>query len=228
MTDLFAPLPDAPAVRRRENTRSRLVRASLAVFADKGIDGATIDDLVTAAGFTRGAFYSSFSSKEEVFAALFEVVTDEVIHIVRETVDSALAYRTAHDDCPGGTDEAAMMVGVFEAIRPYGRQWYLLYSEAVARALRAPEGLEAINVQRYRLRDVIAEVLRRGMAVRDETCAIEVEQLAQLLIGVFDDFMVQEHLDGADITDIAGETILRIMRAFIVPAADDPAGELPA
>ena len=55
MTDLFDPLPAAPAVRRRENTRSRLVRASLAVFVDKGIDGATIDDLVTAAGFTRGA-----------------------------------------------------------------------------------------------------------------------------------------------------------------------------
>lgn len=215
MSDLFDPQPDGPAVRRRENTRTRLVRSSLAVFADKGIDGATIDDLVTAAGFSRGAFYSSFSSKEEVFAALFEAVTDEVIHIVRTTVDGALAQRSATGECPVGEDESALMVGVFEAIRPYGRQWYLLYSEAVARALRVPEGLEAVNVQRHRLRDEIASALRRGSELRGESCAIGLDQLAQILIGVFGDFMVQEHLDGADITDLAGETILRIMRAFL-------------
>src|SRR5690606_15416818 len=78
MTDLFEPLPASAGTRRRENTRAKLVRASLDVFVEKGIDGATVDDLVKAAGFTRGAFYSSFSSKEEVFSALFDEVTDEL------------------------------------------------------------------------------------------------------------------------------------------------------
>ena len=74
MTDLFEPLPESAGTRRKENTRAKLVRASLDVFVEKGIDGATVDDLVKAAGFTRGAFYSSFSSKEEVFIALFDEV----------------------------------------------------------------------------------------------------------------------------------------------------------
>ncbi|GAB2543722.1 TetR/AcrR family transcriptional regulator [Brachybacterium huguangmaarense] len=214
-TDILEPLPDTPATRRRVNTRMRLVRASLEAFVDKGIDGATIDDLVSAAGFTRGAFYSSFSRKEEVFYALFESVTDEVIEKVRTCVEEALAQVMAAgaDDA----DDAAVMVAVFEAIRPYGRQWYLLYSEAVAHALRSEEALVQLNAQRRRLRDEIARALEHGMRVKDERCGIGVEHLAQLLIGVFVDLMVQENLDGDDVTTLAGTTIHGVMRAFVVP-----------
>lgn len=223
MIDLFAPLSGIPGTRRRENTRNRLVRASLAVFADKGIDGATVDDLVTAAGFTRGAFYSSFSRKEEVFAALFEAVTDEVIEIIRSSMRKAMDRTRTDVPCSAAgerptLDEAAMMVDIFEAIRPYGRQWYLLYSEATANALRSHEGLESLNIQRHRVRDAIAGALAERLQAGDKTCLIEVEALAQLLLGVFVDFMVQEHLDRADITERAGTTILGILHAFIVPA----------
>lgn len=219
MTDLFEPLSSEPATRRKENTRARLVRASLDVFVDKGIDGATIDDLVTAAGFTRGAFYSNFTKKDEVFYALFEEVTDEVIHIVRNSVERAITLEEGHDSCgDGGPDEAAIMVEVFQAIRPYGRQWYLLYSESVAHALRSESALAQLNAQRHRLRDEIALALSMGLATKGEDCAIEVGQLAQLLIGVFIDLMVQENLDQADIADLAGESILRVMHAFVEPS----------
>ena len=53
--------------RRRENTRARLLEAAEDVFVRKGLNRVTVDDLVGAAGFTRGAFYSNFSSLEEVF-----------------------------------------------------------------------------------------------------------------------------------------------------------------
>lgn len=240
MTDLFEPLSPSSATRRKENTRARLVRASLDVFVDKGIDGATIDDLVTAAGFTRGAFYSNFTKKDEVFYALFESVTDEVIDIVRTSVQEAIDLETelaagtsSGAGAPGGAapargtstvlslapvDEATVMVGVFEAIRPYGRQWYLLYSESVAHALRSESALAQLNAQRHRLRDEIALALEVGLATKGETCVIGVDQLAQLLVGVFVDLMVQENLDHADITHFAGESILRVMRAFVVGA----------
>ena len=91
MTDLFEPLPESAGTRRKENTRAKLVRASLDVFVEKGIDGATVDDLVKAAGFTRGAFYSSFSSKEEVFIALFDEVTAELMAIANSSLESAVA-----------------------------------------------------------------------------------------------------------------------------------------
>ena len=100
MTDLFEPLPESAGTRRRENTRAKLVRASLDVFVEKGIDGATVDDLVKAAGFTRGAFYSSFSSKEEVFSALFDEVTDELLAIANSSVAAAVADADGADDLP--------------------------------------------------------------------------------------------------------------------------------
>ena len=58
------PTSAASAVRRRENTRARLIEAAEVVFATTGLKRVTVDDLVGAAGFTRGAFYSNFSSIE--------------------------------------------------------------------------------------------------------------------------------------------------------------------
>ena len=52
---------------RSEATRQRLLEAAGRVFAAKGYEGASVSDIAAAAGFTKGAFYASFSSKEEVF-----------------------------------------------------------------------------------------------------------------------------------------------------------------
>ena len=43
-------------LRKRENTRQRLLDAAVEVFERKGLAGARIDDVVATAGFTRGAF----------------------------------------------------------------------------------------------------------------------------------------------------------------------------
>lgn len=52
---------------RRQITRTRLLEAAYAVFAAQGYTGATVDSIVQAAGYSKGAFYFHFASKEEVF-----------------------------------------------------------------------------------------------------------------------------------------------------------------
>lgn len=52
---------------RSETTRQRLLDAAASVFAAKGYEGASVSDIAAAAGFTKGAFYASFSSKEAIF-----------------------------------------------------------------------------------------------------------------------------------------------------------------
>lgn len=209
MTDLFEPLPESAATRRKENTRTRLVRASLDVFVEKGIDGATVDDLVTAAGFTRGAFYSNFSTKEEVFSELFASVTEELLGIMRTAVEEAMSlHAEAGDD--------RVMVAVFEAIRPFGRQWYLLYSDAISRSLRDEELRGRLAVQRERLRDEIGDLLMLGMTMTGERPLLAPEDLAQLLVGIFVDLMLREQMDGRDVTELAATTILGTLRAFVV------------
>lgn len=56
----------------REETRQRLFEAAARVFEERGIGWASIDVIAAAAGFTRGAFYSNFDSKEELIIAMLE------------------------------------------------------------------------------------------------------------------------------------------------------------
>lgn len=221
MTDLFEPLPESAGTRRKENTRAKLVRASLDVFVEKGIDGATVDDLVKAAGFTRGAFYSSFSSKEEVFIALFDEVTAELMAIANSSVESAVADVGADESCSIlEADDAQVMLAVFEGIRPFGRQWYLLYSDAIARSLR-DEALRAeLAEQRERMRNQIGALLTTRLEASGERALLPVEDLAQLLMGIFIDLLVREQLEGRDVTQLAATTILGTLRAFIAPKTD--------
>ena len=221
MTDLFEPLPESAGTRRKENTRAKLVRASLDVFVEKGIDGATVDDLVKAAGFTRGAFYSSFSSKEEVFIALFDEVTAELMAIANSSVASAVADVEADESCSIlEADDAQVMLAVFEGIRPFGRQWYLLYSDAIARSLR-DEALRAeLAEQRERMRNQIGALLTTRLEASGERALLPVEDLAQLLMGIFIDLLVREQLEGRDVTQLAATTILGTLRAFIAPKTD--------
>lgn len=223
LTDLFDPLPESASTRRKENTRTKLVRASLDVFVEKGIDGATVDDLVRAAGFTRGAFYSNFSTKEEVFSALFASVTEEMLEIANASVASALTAAHADGSVTGSLseiDDATIMVAVFEGIRPFGRQWYLLYSDAIARSLRDETMRAELAVQRERLRDQIGKLLTARMEENGDRPLLPPEDLAQLLVGVFVDLMVREQMDGRDVTELAATTILGTLRAFVEPSGN--------
>ena len=57
--------------RRRAETVERLLDAALETFAEIGFAAASVEDVCSRGGFTRGAFYSSFRTKDELFAALF-------------------------------------------------------------------------------------------------------------------------------------------------------------
>lgn len=222
MTDLFEPLPESAGTRRRENTRAKLVRASLDVFVEKGIDGATVDDLVKAAGFTRGAFYSSFSSKEEVFSALFDEVTDELLAIANSSVAAAVADVDGADEAAIlSSNDAGVMIAVFEGIRPFGRQWYLLYSDAIARSLRNEDLRAELAVQRERMRDRIGALLTARLEVTGERALLPAEDLAQLLMGIFIDLLLREQMEQRDVTELAATTILGTLRAFIAPKDDE-------
>jgi AcrR family transcriptional regulator len=57
---------------RRSQTREKLVEAATLAFAEKGVLGASVEEICDAAGFTRGAFYSNFDSKDALCLAVLE------------------------------------------------------------------------------------------------------------------------------------------------------------
>ncbi|HUL03555.1 MAG TPA: helix-turn-helix domain-containing protein [Gemmatimonadales bacterium] len=58
--------------RRKSETRALLIEAGLRVFAERGLELATLDDVAAAAGFTKGAIYRQFPSKGAFLLGLFE------------------------------------------------------------------------------------------------------------------------------------------------------------
>lgn len=77
--------------RGRERTKARLMRAAYEVFAEVGLDGASVEAICERAGFTRGAFYSNFSTKDELFLELVRAVTDRKLEAVSDRVDGLRA-----------------------------------------------------------------------------------------------------------------------------------------
>jgi AcrR family transcriptional regulator len=54
----------------REQTRQRLMDAAQKLIARKGLDAASVENIAAAAGYSRGAFYSNFKGKDELFIEL--------------------------------------------------------------------------------------------------------------------------------------------------------------
>lgn len=68
----------------RDDTRERLFEAAARVFEEQGIGGASIEAIAAAAGFSRGAFYSNFKSRDELIIAMLE---DHVEQSIRRNLD---------------------------------------------------------------------------------------------------------------------------------------------
>src|SRR5438046_3089875 len=64
--------PRMTHVQRREATRAALLDAAARVFIERGFAGSSVEAISEAAGYTRGAFYAHFRTKEELFAELLQ------------------------------------------------------------------------------------------------------------------------------------------------------------
>ncbi|MEL6978051.1 MAG: TetR/AcrR family transcriptional regulator [Pseudomonadota bacterium] len=91
------------AARKAENRRL-IVAAGRAVFAEIGLDAATVRDIVRASGLAQGSFYNYFDSKE----AVFSVIVDEVVTPIRARLKEARAAATTADAFIGGCYRACV------------------------------------------------------------------------------------------------------------------------
>src|SRR5699024_11927152 len=74
--------------RRRPETRQRLLDAALEVFAERGFGNTSVEQVCDRAGFTRGAFYSNFTSLEELFLAMWEQRSTRMLADVGALLDT--------------------------------------------------------------------------------------------------------------------------------------------
>ncbi|WP_235493460.1 TetR/AcrR family transcriptional regulator [Leifsonia sp. Leaf336] len=130
---------DAPVESaRRRRTRARLLDAAFDVFAEQGVRAASVETIAEAAGFTRGAFYSNFSSKEELFFALME--REKVMRL--EQLDAGVEQFLRPLVGAGGVelDDADVIRTITRILELQSddRRWWLVQSEFLLLALRDP------------------------------------------------------------------------------------------
>lgn len=177
--------PGKRVTRRRAETRQRLLDAALDVFADEGFGRSTVEQICDRAGFTRGAFYSNFSTMDELFLAMWEQRSQQMLADVRAVL--------AEEEAAGVRDVRAVVEHVLQAILVDDR-WYRVTAEFTAHALRNPS-LRSVMTAREdaiatALVPIMEALLRRvGRVVPDR------DALGQALIAVHDGTSVQCLLD---------------------------------
>ena len=74
------------AAERRARMRRKLVESALLVFALKGVDASVIEDVISAAGVSRGTFYNYFRTNADLLHAATEELGNEIVHLIETRV----------------------------------------------------------------------------------------------------------------------------------------------
>lgn len=169
---------------RRERTRERLLDAAFTVFAHHGIRGASIEAVCEAAGFTRGAFYSNFSSKEELFLALAERATRRQLTSL-ESIGDDVELDFVHD---GVVDYEAIRAVLSVVITDPGdaRQWALMRAELELLAMRDPAVGRPFLAQEEKLRAELGGAIRRILDSCGLRFTVDERTAVDLLVGVYE------------------------------------------
>jgi AcrR family transcriptional regulator len=114
---------------RQANTRTELVNAAERLFSKQGFHATSLDAVADEAGYTKGAVYSNFASKEDLFFAVYERRVDRYLEAAERTVSEV-------DDSAQGV--LRVIAGV-AARRENDDGWLAVFLEFWTHVLRHPE-----------------------------------------------------------------------------------------
>jgi AcrR family transcriptional regulator len=200
----------ATAQSEKKSSRERLLEAAAKVFAERGYQAASVEEIAAAAGLSKGAVYWNFSSKDELFHALLEERID------RQIEETAEFLRSAPIDRPIDPEVANR----WEAMLGSERELMLLSQEHWARAVRDPELRARYAERQARLRDILADGLRtrvrRTGAPRFSTPAADV---ATAYLALANGLALQRLVDPEGVPDGLLENITSLIYEGLVARA---------
>ena len=135
---------------RRQQTREELISAAEACFVSRGFHASSVDEVAERAGYTKGAVYSNFASKEDLFFAVYERRVEQVLTEVVPGLRQAGAER-AFDWLATATIER----------RDRDDGWLAVFFEFWAHVLRHPELRERFAAIHARFLEPLAEAVRQ-------------------------------------------------------------------
>jgi AcrR family transcriptional regulator len=179
---------------RREATRQRLLDAAGALFAEVGLEAASVEAICERAGFTRGAFYSNFETKDELFVELARRVTRERV----ATVSARVRELEASGSLEMLVGDALGVVESALAMPADDRLGVLLQNEIRINALRSPQLAAAYLAQQDELREGVAQIIDDIAGAGVVRLRVSSVEAARLLMIAWEDAAVRAVMTGAD------------------------------
>ncbi|OMC32175.1 TetR family transcriptional regulator [Mycolicibacterium fortuitum] len=174
--------------RRLEHTRNVLLDAAEEVFARKGFDGAALEDIAEVGGYTRGAIYSHFGSKAELFLAVIERQRQQFLDGFADVIATFHLLDDLDADELGDRWR--------DLVAAEGPDRAVLGSEYTLFLLRNPEARERVAAQREETVRALADYISKGAARLGGHVSIPAVDLARVILAANDGVTLNSLLDG--------------------------------
>jgi AcrR family transcriptional regulator len=194
----------------RAQTRERLLAAARSVFAREGFHGASVEEIASQAGFSTGALYSNFDSKEDLFLVLME---REIAGHAREIAQAVGDRASVAERAAGGARQWMTMIEREPDV-------LLLFTEFWAYGVRDPGVRGEVAARFAQMREVLTGLIVDGVREFDLELAIPAEQLAVTIDALADGIARQKLADPEAVPDeLMGRVLALLLGAVTRPAA---------
>jgi AcrR family transcriptional regulator len=164
---------------KQQRTRKSLLNAAAKLFCKRGLEGASIDEVAHEAGYTKGAFYANFKSKEE----LFLVMLDERFAEELDRIDQALSgTQEPQEEARAAAADFIHFAG--------DDDWPSLYVQFVAHAVRNEEFRQELATRHRAMRARLGEILERWKEGTGHQPPLPIEQITAMMSFMADGFLV--------------------------------------
>jgi AcrR family transcriptional regulator len=196
------------AERRRQQTRAYLLRAAAQVFEERGFYGATMDEVAAVAGFTKGAVYSNFKNKEDLFMALFQANYEEQMDVLRETLQAS--------EIPPQARLSDFVTMLQEEGDRVGTNFGLLYQEFWLYAVRNPTArAQLIQIENENVR-AIGEILQSERVRLGFEPLESPDRIARIITIIFNGIGMQRVLQ----PELADDALIETAISFVARGLD--------
>jgi AcrR family transcriptional regulator len=190
---------------KQEKTRSSLMRSAGRIFCKRGLERASIDEVAEEAGYTKGAFYANFRSKQELFLAMLdERFTQRIEEVDRAFADNEPPPQQARQ-------AAAEYARAFRADPGAER----LFFEFASYALRDEDFRQELLTRFATLRDRLERVYQRRTDEYGLDLDIPMERIVRMVIAMADGWALWQLLDPEGVDDDLLETMIEVFTTGI-------------
>ncbi len=188
--------------RRRAMTRQHLLDAAAIVFARKGFHGATLAEVAATAGFSKGAVYSNFKSKDDLFVELLDDRTNRQFAVVTEVLESGSHERA---------EQFPRIREIFQSDMFWGEDFTTLWLEFVLYARRNPQAKEKLAASVQRSRAQVQELIEHEYAIIGASPSYPTSALAEISLALFNGLGIDRLVNPTGVTDEMLDTTLSFL-----------------